>query len=162
VGKLREIKFNWTALSAVVAAIALVFSANQIREGADAQSQTKRATELGLLTELQSVLSQSTYQRVPYERQFVELRAGKRARLSPAAYRAAAEEAANMDYVAWLFNNGYLKAQDAEQLWGPRMICEYKRVFAPAFADASLDISNLFEFVRQRSSALVRLASCPG
>ena len=157
---------NWVALSsAIVAALsliaALVFSSIQLRDAAESQHQTKLATELGLLTQLQGVISQSAYSRVPYEHQFRELRAGRRSRLTPAAYRVTSEEASNMDYFAWLFNNHYLNARGAEELWGPRMICEYKRAFAPAFQEAARDLTNLFEFVRARDHALSHLATCP-
>src|SRR5271157_467419 len=104
-------RVDWVALSAVVATISLIaalgFSAVQLRDAADSQRQTKLATELGLLTQLQTVMSHSTYSRVPYEQQFRELRAGRRSVLTAGAYRATAEEATNMDYFAWLFNNHY-------------------------------------------------------
>ncbi len=141
---------------------ALVFNGVQLHDSATAARQTKLATELGLLTELQTVMSQATYSRVPYERQFAELRTGRRVTLSPSAYRATAVEGANMDYFAWLFNKGFIDAPGAEELWGPRMVCEYKRAFAAAFAEAPLDLTNLFEFVRRRGPALAHLASCPG
>src|ERR1035441_4617477 len=100
-------RVNWVAFSAVIATLslvaALVFSAIQLRDAAVSQRQTKIATELGLLTQLQTVISRSAYSRVPYEQQFRELRAGRRSVLTADAYRATAEEAANMDYFAWLF-----------------------------------------------------------
>ncbi len=158
-------RINWIAVSAVVATLsliaALVFSGIQLKDAASAQHETKLATELGLLTQLQSVLSQSAYSRVPYEPQFRELREGRRSAVSTAAYRVAAEEAANMDYFAWLFDNHYLVAHGAEELWGPRMICEYKRAFAPAFQQAARDLTNLYEFVRLRDRALSALGTCP-
>jgi hypothetical protein len=158
-------RVNWVAFSAVIATLslvaALVFSAIQLRDAAVSQRQTKIATELGLLTQLQTVISRSAYSRVPYEQQFRELRAGRRSVLTADAYRATAEEAANMDYFAWLFNNRYVTARGAEELWGPRMICEYKRAFAPAFQEAARDLTNLFEFVRARDRALSHLSTCP-
>jgi hypothetical protein len=141
---------------------ALVFNGVQVRSSASSQRQSKLATELGLLTQLQAVINQSVYSRVPYARQFRELRHGRRTRLTKAAYRSTAEEASNMDYFAWLFNNGYLTARDADRLWGPRMICEWKRAFAPALPNAPQDLPNLLLFVQKRQRALSRLVPCQG
>jgi hypothetical protein len=154
-------KVNWGAFSATVAALslaaALVFNGIQVRDSADAQHQAKLATELGLLTQLQTVMSQSVYSRVPYKRQFQELRAGRRAGLTASAYRVTAQEASNVDYFAWLFNNGYLDARGADELWGPRMICEYKQAFAPALQGAAQDLPDLLAFIQKRGRVLSRL-----
>lgn len=154
---------RWTAISGIVAALslaaALIFNGIQAHDSAVAQHQAQLATELGLLTQLQSVMSDSVYSRVAYAAQFRELRAGRRDGLSPRAYRALAEEAANMDYFAWLFDNGYLTVAGADELWGPRMVCEYKRAFAPALDRPTRDLPNLLRFIQQRGRKLSHLAA---
>lgn len=153
---------RWAAWSAIVAvlslAAALVFNGIQARDSAIAQRQAKLATELGLLTQLQDAMSESVYSRVPYHRQFRQLRAGRRGRLTSSAYRVTVIEAANMDYFAWLFNSGHLTAEGADELWGPRMVCEYKLAFAPALRNPTRDLPNLIEFIQERGRRLSRLA----
>jgi hypothetical protein len=157
-------KINWTATSTLIAALALAaglfFNGVQVRDGAAAQRQARIATELGLLTQLQGTLSQSVYSRVPYAQQFRELRLGDRAGLTAPAYRATAEEAANIDYFAWLFNNGYITTPGSERLWGPRMICEYQHAFAPAFEEAARDLPDLITFIQRRGPSLAQLERC--
>lgn len=158
---MRSAKNRWAAWSAIVAALslaaALIFNGIQVHNSAVAQRQAKLATELGLLMQLQNVMSESVYSRGPYARQFRQLRAGRRRGLTPPAYRVTAGEAANMDFFAWLFNNGYLTVPGADKLWGPRMICEYKLAFAPAFKDPTLDLPDLVEFIQERGPRLERL-----
>jgi hypothetical protein len=141
-------------------ATGLVFNGIQVSDGSATQRQARLATELGLLTQLQSTLSQSVYSRVPYEQQFHELRLGHRAALTTPAYRVTAEEATNIDYFAWLFNHGYVRTPGSERLWGPRMICEYQHAFAPAFQEAARDLPDLIEFIQRRGPELAQLARC--
>jgi hypothetical protein len=131
-----------------------------VKAGSDAQNQAKIATELGLLTQLQDEIAHSIYSRVPYAGQFNELSSGRRATLSPAAYRVTAEEASKMDYFAWLFNHHYLTARGADEIWGPRMICEYQHAFAPAFQEAGRDLPELVEFIERRGPRLAPLEAC--
>jgi hypothetical protein len=160
----RRRRFSREGLSVAIAAVslaaALVFNGIQVRGSAEAQRQAKTATELGLLTQLQSALTASVYSRVPYATEFQQLRAGQRSALSSQAYRAVSEEAANMDYFAWLFNNGFIRTPGAERLWGPLMICEWKQAFAPALTDPVRDLPNLFRFVQQRDRELAQLEPC--
>jgi hypothetical protein len=157
-GRVRE---HWQGISALVAVAslvaALVFNGIQVSASADAQRQAKLATELGLLTQLQNVMTQSVYQRVRYSKQFRQLRSGARPRLSSEAYRRTAEEAATMDYVAWLFDKGYVASGRADQLWGPRMLCEYRQAFAPGLRDPAHDLPDLIEFIQARGRRLSRL-----
>lgn len=157
----RRFRDHWQAISALIAVAsliaALVFNGIQVSDSADAQRQAKLATELGLLTQLQTVMTQSVYNRVQYADQFRELRSGRRPSLSPDAYRRTAEEAATMDYVAWLFDKGYVVSGQADQLWGPRMLCEYRQAFAPALRDPAHDLSDLVEFIQERGRRLSRL-----
>jgi hypothetical protein len=168
-GRASSTGSRWAAWSAIVAALslaaALIFNGIQLHNSAAAQRQAKLATELGLLTQLESTLDDSVYRRVRYTRQFRELRAGLRDHLTRPAFRVTAEEAASMDYFAWLFNSGHLTARGADELWGPRMICEYKQAFAPAFEDPARDVPQLVKFSRKRGRRLSRLVSavrsCP-
>jgi hypothetical protein len=157
----RRVRDHWQAISALIAVFsliaALVFNGIQVQSSAEAQGQAKLATELGLLTQLQNVMTQSVYNRVRYARQFRQLRSGRRISLSPDAYRRTAEEAATMDYVAWLFDKGYIASGQADQLWGPRMLCEYRQAFAPGLRDPAHDVSDLVEFIQERGRRLSRL-----
>jgi hypothetical protein len=154
---------SWQAISAAIAiltlAAALVFNGLQLRSSADAQRQSKLATELGLLTQLQDVMNKSIASRVPYDRQFQDLRAGRRP-LTLDAYRAVSQEGSNMDYFAWLFNNGYLTAPGADRLWGPRMICEWNKAIAPAIGDPAQNLPSLYRFVVERNAELSGLVPC--
>jgi hypothetical protein len=152
---------RWAAWSGIIAALslaaALVFNGIQAHNSAVAQNQAKLATELSLLTQLQSVMSQAVYSRGPYAAQFGELEEGKRGNLTPPAYRATAVEASTMDYLAWLFNSRYLTAKGADEIWGPRMICEYKEAFAPAFRVPTRDLPELIRFIQERGHRLSKL-----
>jgi hypothetical protein len=154
-------KEHWAALSVVVAvlslAAALVFNGLQVRENAKSQTQAKVANEVGLLTQLQNTMRESLYGTTPYRAEFDRLRQEGVAALSPAAYQVMAEESSNMEYFAWLFDNGYLTASGASELWGPRMICEFREVFAPAFKDAADELPDLYQFIVERPD-LSRLA----
>jgi hypothetical protein len=133
---------------------ALVFNGIQIRDSARAQRQSKTATELTLLAQIQSTLIDSAYRRTSYAKEFRELREGRRANLSRDAYRVVAEEGANMNYFAWLFNHGYLTADDADELFGPQMICEYKQAVVPALEEAPRELPDLVEFIQERGKQL--------
>lgn len=156
------LKERWAAVSGIVAAIslvaALVFNAMQVHDSTIAQRQSKVATELALLAQIQSSMTKSVYSRIPYVKQFRELEEGKRSGLSHAAYRVTAEEAANMDYFAWLFNNGYLEAPGADELIGARMLCEYQQAFAPALANPAGDLSDLVQFIQEHRKKLEKVA----
>jgi len=157
----RLAKVDWSRSAVIVATlsllVALVFNSVQARSTAESQDDARLATELGLLTQLQSVMSNSVYARVQYAPQFRQLRSGSRRQLTPPAYRATVEEAANMDYLAWLFNNGYLTSDGADGLWGPRMICEYKQAFAPGLSTPAQDLPELVRFIQERGPELTSL-----
>lgn len=154
----RARKTNWAVIVAAASlVVALAFNGLQARDSAHAQNQARLATQLGVLTQLQNVMSESVYRRVQFAKQFKELRAGRRGSLTPAAYQATVEEAANMDYMAWLFNHGYLSVEAADQLWGPRMVCEYEKAFAPSLPTPAQDLPALVEFIRERGPVLTKL-----
>ena len=137
--------------------VALVFNGIQAHDSAVAQRESKLASELSLMTQLQDSMNTTVYKRVQFGRQFSQMRAGRRAELSPPAYRAMSEEAANMDYFAWLFNSGFLNADGADRVWGPRMICEYQRAFAPALPDPAQELPELLYFIESRGPRLSHL-----
>ncbi|HET6999207.1 MAG TPA: hypothetical protein VFI03_11510 [Solirubrobacterales bacterium] len=150
----------WSAILAGVSlAVAIGFNGLQVRDSAEAQRQAKLATELGLLTQLQSQMNESVYARVQFTPEFRALRSGKRRQLSRPAYRATAIEAANMDYMAWLFNNGYLTTPRSDALWGPRMLCEYRRALAPGLEHPAQDLPELIRFLRSHGRQFERLGS---
>jgi len=157
-------KEKWAAGSAIIAALslaaALVFNGIQVQDSADAQNQAKIATELGLLTQLQEAMRESLYRRVPYGPEFRRMRSDGPGALSLSAYRVMAEEASNMDYFAWLFDKGYLTAPGADELWGPRMICEFKQVFAPGFQDPVHEVPDLYQFIVERPELSHLAAHC--
>jgi hypothetical protein len=159
----RRRLLTWEAVTGSIAVFslvaALVFNGIQVRDSARSQRQTKLATELALLTQLQGVLNQSVYSRVPYAQEFRDLSTGRRKNLSPAAYRVVVEEAANMDYFAWLFNRGFLTTRGADRLWGPRMICEWQQAIAPAIQNPSQHLPNLLRFVQARRT-LTQVEPC--
>jgi hypothetical protein len=149
---------TWIGVAVAVIGLiaALVFNGIQVRDSASAQRQSKTATELTLLAQIQSTLIESAYRRVPFVKEFRDLREGRRANLSNEAYRVVAEEGANMNYFAWLFNHGYLTADEADELFGPQMICEYKQAVAPAFQEAPRELPDLIEFIQERGNRLAK------
>lgn len=152
---------RWTRVPVVVGVlsllVALVFNGIQAHDSAIAQHEAKLASELSLMTQLQDAMNATVYNRVQFGRQFAQMRDGKRGELTPPAYRAVAEEAANMDYFAWLFNSGFLDAPGADKVWGPRMVCEYKRAFAPALPEPAQELPELLRFIESRGVRLSRL-----
>jgi hypothetical protein len=149
----------WSAVIAALSlVIALAFNGIQVRDSTAAQQQAKTATELALLAQIQSAMTRSVYSRVPYVEQFRELRTQRRTELSSSAYRVTAEEAANMNYFAWLFNNGYLNAKGADELLGPQMVCEFQNAFAPALKNPAGELSDLVQFIQERRPKLERIA----
>jgi hypothetical protein len=148
----------WSAaIAALSLIVALVFNGFQMQNSATAQRQAKVATELALLAQIQSSMTESVYSRVPFKKEFRELQSGRRAELSDHAYRVVAEEAANMNYFAWLFNNGYIDSDGADELLGPQMICEFQRVFTLALRDPAGEVSDLRQFKLERGPKLKRL-----
>ena len=160
-GVLRRLRGaeNWSVLIAAATLLAgLIFNGWQLMENASAQRESRLASELNLLTRLQRTMNQDVYSRGVYESQFRELRAGTRRDLTHIAYRAAAEEAATMEYVAWLFNNDHVSVSDADELWGPLMSCEFRRTFLPGLQDPTQDLPELIEFLQERGRRLSELA----
>jgi hypothetical protein len=145
----KDIWARWSVLVALLSLIAaLIFNGIQVRGSAEAQRQAKVATELGLLAGIQTAMTESIYAKVPYSDELGELEAGKRTRISTAAYRAVAEEAYGMNYFAWLFNHDYLDAPEADELLGPVMVCEYEKTFTRVFAAPAGEVPELARFVQ--------------
>lgn len=155
----REKLATWIGVSVAVLSLvaALVFNGLQVRDSARAQRQAKTATELALLAQIQSAMTESAYRRTPFVKQFRELRSHQRSSLGNKAFRVVAEEGSNMDYFAWLFNHGYVTADGAEELFGPQMVCEYQQAIGPALEEAPLELPDLVEFIQERGPHLRKL-----
>jgi hypothetical protein len=65
-----------------------------------------------------------------------------------------------MDYFAWLFNNDHLTVPNADRLWGPLMVCEWKKAIAPAISNPVRDLPNLLRFIREREKKFSGRAPC--
>jgi hypothetical protein len=157
-GKAKVAAWVGTGVAVLGLVAALVFNGIQARDSARAQRQSKTATELTLLAQIQSTLVESAYRRTSFAKEFRELREGKRANLSHDAYRVVAEEGANMNYFAWLFNHGYLTADGADELFGPQMLCEYRQAVVPGLEESPRELPDLVEFIQERGSRLEEAA----
>jgi hypothetical protein len=159
-------RVSWEALSASAAvlglAVAVAFNGLQVRHGTNALREARTATELQLLTQLQTVLKRSVYGRFPYIPEIRALRNGTRSSVSPAAERAVKEETADLDYLAWLVTTRHLTTGGADELWGPVMVCEWRQAILPVLGQdvASSAAPNLRRFVAQRGSEYLRLRVC--
>lgn len=158
--KEREKLATWVGVGVAVISLvaALVFNGLQVRDSARAQRQAKTATELALLAQIQGTMTEAAYRRVPFAKQFRKLRKNQRSNLSDKAFRVVAEEGADMNYFAWLFNRGYVTADGADELLGPQMVCEYQQAIGPALEEAPLELPDLLEFIQERGPHLQKLA----
>ncbi len=111
-----------TAIASLV--VALIFNGLQVRDNADQARATRRATELQLLTQLNTIVTESQSTIQPRSPEFirVEREGGE---LSGQSARYLGTTIKNMDYLAWLYDNGFVTIPDSRQLWGPRMRCIY-------------------------------------
>lgn len=156
--------WNWTAISVLLGALSIagssIFSGLQIHAAEQAERSSRVTSELAVLTQLQGTFSDAYYSRVPYEKQYVELKGGRRDYVSVPAEQAVGKEASVMDFFAWLFDHGHVTAPGAVRLWGPTMICEYQNAFAPVFREPAVDLPNLVEFIQRYGRALEHFESC--
>jgi uncharacterized coiled-coil protein SlyX len=121
-------------------AVALFFNALQVRDSAHQERQTRIATQLQLLTQLNGLVTETQTQVDPNSR---ELRlassdAGSVSRPTNAKFSIALKD---MDYLAYLFNNGYVDIPTARALWAQRMDCFFVRarlVYGTAVVDRRL------------------------
>jgi hypothetical protein len=96
---------------------------DQARRDADQAAETRRFTEIGVLTQLASEARAS--ERVIESTKMADLRCDADATysdLKPHDEAALRQALGVYDYMAWLFNEGDIALSSARQLWGPRVI----------------------------------------
>jgi hypothetical protein len=126
----RRPRLHWPAIGSLLAVAslvaALVFnglgvrdSARQQRASARQESQARAATQLQLLTQLNAVVNDADLQIVGVlnrsNKPHVGLSDHERALLDHAL--------GDFDYVAWLFENGYLTLEPAKRYWANSIRC---------------------------------------
>lgn len=145
-----------TAIASLV--VALVFNGIQVRDSADQARASRQATELGLMTQLNEIVAQAESSVSPLDREF------RQAELhyQYLSFRTAGQFAVtlkNLDYLAWLYNHGYVAIPGARQLWEQRMKCMYATavlIYTPKYIYPRLP--NLRQFVGNPSpSSLTRI-----
>jgi hypothetical protein len=95
----------------------------QSRRDAKQAAETRRHTQIGVLTQLAS--EARTSERVITSSRLPDLRCDSNYRVSdltPADYAALDDALGVYDYMAWLFNARHLTQRSARQLWAPRII----------------------------------------
>ena len=116
---------NISALTAVASLIvALIFSAIQAHDTASQARDTRIATELQLLTQLNGLVTQSQTTVDPLSSEFLRAESGSY-QLPKAINTAFNATLKNMNYLAWLFNSGFITVPGARQLWQRSMDCQY-------------------------------------
>jgi hypothetical protein len=131
-----------TALASVV--VALVFSALQMQ-------QMRRATELQLFTQLHQLVNASQSQVDFANPELARVFEGKDETLSPGLTKAVVEAVNNMDYLAWLFNQGFIGLPEARQLWlGPVQCFRWlaEEIYGPEYVETSL--TNLVAYAKPK------------
>jgi hypothetical protein len=111
-----------TAIASLV--VALIFNGLQVRDNATQASATRRATELQLLTQLNTLVAESQAKVRPESKE-IEAAQREQGGLSERTRDDLAVVLKHMDYLAWLFNNHFVSIPGARQLWGQRMRCIY-------------------------------------
>jgi hypothetical protein len=162
----HSLTWSWEGLSGVVAVVglaaAVLFNGCQVSQGADSLRESRTATELQLLTQLQTVLKETVYGRYPYIGEIRALRRGVRRSVSEKAQRAVLEEAADLDYLAWLLTAGHVRTSGAERLWRAVMVCEWRLAIVPVLGQdvVSASAPNLEHFVTKHQSSVLREQAC--
>jgi hypothetical protein len=110
-----------TAVASLV--LALVFNALQVRDSAQQARENKQATELQLLTQLNGLVAESQVTVDPLSREF--RRAEGAGVLSAKTNASFGQVLKNMDYLAWLFDDGFIAIPGARHMWQRRMECLY-------------------------------------
>jgi hypothetical protein len=134
-----------TAIASLV--VALVFNGLQVRDSAEQSRAARQATELGLLTQLNGIVAQSESTVSPLDREFRTVEAQTGTTLSTKTEASLAITLKNLDYMAWLFNHGFVAIPGARQLWERRMKCMYATAFLVYGPTASVRLRNLQRFV---------------
>jgi hypothetical protein len=147
---------NWIAIGAIATAIgslvaavslvvALAFNGIQLRAARDAVRQSRDATELQVFTQLNALVNDSVERFSPSAKEW----SSKQLTDSDAQTLSLAVN--NGEYLAWLFNDGYIHLAGARALWGPVMRCLYNDVAHFGYAQYA---PNLTRFAKsQRCNA---------
>jgi hypothetical protein len=93
----------------------------QVRDSAQQARDTKQATELQLLTQLNDLVAESQVTVDPLSSEF--RRAEGAGALSPKTNASFGQVLKNMDYLAWLFDDGFIAIPEARELWQRRTEC---------------------------------------
>lgn len=120
-----------TAIASVV--LALVFNGLQVRDSADQARAARQATELALLTQLNGIVARSESTVSPLDQEFRQTEV-RNQQLSNRTEAALSITLKNLNYLAWLYNNGFVSIPGARQLWERQMNCMYATavlVFTP-------------------------------
>ena len=133
-----------TAIASLV--VALVFNGIQVSDSADQARASRQATELGLLTQLNGIVAQSEATVSPLDNEFKQTEELNR-QLSAKTEASLAVTLKNLDYLAWLFNNGFVSIPGARALWGRRMECMYATAVLVYGPTANVRLPNLERFV---------------
>jgi hypothetical protein len=138
---------SWEAAGVVVGVLslagALFYSALQLRH-------TREATQLQLMTELNTQLNDSMARLWMHEDEVLAIQGDDTKFLSQRAIADIDRATLYMEYWAWMLRSEFVTLPDARELWGPSMACRYENVI---LADASPDAvaeayPNLTDFVR--------------
>jgi hypothetical protein len=139
-------RVSWEGIAALTAILslvaALVFNGVQVMETRRVARETRDATELQVFTQLHSLIAGSSARVVPTESEWTT------GTLTPADDAKLGLAGNNMEFLAWLFNEGRIGLDGARALWGPAMRCMYE--MAGEFGgerEAAVDWPNLHDFV---------------
>jgi hypothetical protein len=131
----RKPRIRWEAVAGITAVVslaaALVFNGIQVRENGQQARAAREATELQLLTQLNTVVNNSTEDVAGV---VDRRRAGA---LSAREHAVLVHALGDFDYVAWLFENNFLTLPAAKGYWGGSLRCAYARAKL-LIADAEL------------------------
>lgn len=136
-----------TAIASLV--VALVFNGLAVRDSANQEKETRLATQLQLLTQLDGLVAQTQATVAPRDAEFLtaEARSGTLSAHTNSDFAVALKD---MDYLAWLLNNRYVAISGARQLWSRRMVCLYVTAVLVYGAPAAERLENLARFVDLR------------
>lgn len=116
-----------TAIASLVVALAFNgFQArqaySQAQQAEDATNESRKATELQVFTQLHQLVNDSSSSLA------ISLRSWNTGLLSAREDRGLSKATNNMEYLAWLFESGYVQLPRAKELWGPAIRCHYDTV----------------------------------
>lgn len=149
-----------TAIASLV--VALIFNGLAVRDSAKQESETRLATQLQLLTQLNGLVAQSESTVQPLDAEFLRAEA-RDAQLSYQTNSEFSDALKNMDYLAWLFNNGYVGIRSSRELWGQRMECMYVSavlVYGPTVEQRLQNLARFVDLPRGASFTRLRSVTC--